>query len=155
MGKKLRKQAEKLGIIILPKTVLYARAKNIKQKQELLTLYIPDTVDAIRDYLLWNNPNLLKDRDGTKNVTHFYLASDLNLYIEIFDKPSFWTIMNPAKHAIQITIYTDNETFISGIANAVNQLWEDGILPHMDWDWIEKQFKINREDCIIAWKKFL
>ncbi len=63
--------------------------------------------------------------------------------------------MNPAKHALQISIFTKNEEHIFGVAKAVDQLWEEGILPHMDWKWIEKQFKVNCEECIENWRIYL
>lgn len=157
MGKAIREQAAQLGVLKLRETVLYARARKIRVKQEFFTVYIPDVMDAIHDYMIWHDPSLIQDRSGIKNVTYYYLAPQVKLYVEISDKPSFWTVNNPANHALQIRIFSETEEYIRGIASAVNALWDDkdGILVHMDWDWIEKQYLVKREDCIAVWKSLL
>ncbi|NVM54015.1 MAG: hypothetical protein HWN66_09975 [Candidatus Helarchaeota archaeon] len=156
MGKeKVPKQAEELGFTKFRMTILYARPQNISIRQRVLTRYIPDVIYDIRDYIARNDSSLIEEMVGTKNVTAYYLAQKMNLYVVIFDKAAFWTIMNPAKHALQINIFSNNEEHVRGIANVVNHLWVDGILAHMDWKWIEKKYKVDREDCIATWKEFL
>ncbi|NVM30706.1 MAG: hypothetical protein HWN65_17835 [Candidatus Helarchaeota archaeon] len=156
MGKgKVRLQAEELGYTNFRLTTLYARPRQIKMRQRFLMRYIPDIVPAIRDYIIWNDPSTIEVMDGTKNLKFYYVAEKIKLYVEIFDKTAFWTVMNPAKHATQINMYCNNEEIVRGIANAVNQVFEDGILAHMDWKWIEKKWKVKREDCISVWKRLL
>lgn len=155
MGKEVRKHAEKLGLTNLRLTTLYSRPRSIRQKPGFLTRYIPDLAESIRDFISWNYPPLTESKFGVKNVTYYYLAPQAELFIEIYDKPAFWTIDNPAKHALQINIFCNDEEIIHEIANVVDSIWEDGILAHMDWNRIEKSFDVKRDDCIATWKGLL
>ena len=48
MGKKIRNQANNLGLTKLRKTSLYAQAKNTRM---MAVAHAPDAADAIRNYL--------------------------------------------------------------------------------------------------------
>lgn len=153
MGKKVPKRAEELGLTKLRMTILYARPRKIRTT---FSKYVPDTADAIRDYVSPLDPSLVQGRSGGgRNNTYYYLAPEVNLYVEVADKAAGFVVVNPANHAIQISIFCDNDEHVRGIANAVNQRFADGILAHMDWKKIEKKFKVKREDCIAAWKALL
>ncbi|HUX98500.1 MAG TPA: hypothetical protein VMV49_02985 [Candidatus Deferrimicrobium sp.] len=153
MGKKIPKQAEELGITKQRLTILYARAKKIRMT---FTKYVPDTADAIRDYITLQDPTMIQDRTGGgRNNTWYYLAPQAQIYVEYFDKAAGFQIVNPSNHAVQINIFTDNLEHVRGIANAVNNCWEDGILAHMEWKKIEGKYKIKADDCIAAWKQWL
>jgi hypothetical protein len=155
MGKKLRKQAEAEGLKKQQLTVLYARARKFRST---FSKYVPDCADAIRDYLALQDQTLLQEKSGGgRNSTYYYLASQINTYIELIDKAAGFAVVNPSNHAIQINIFTENQEYIRGIANAVNSIWSDvdGILAHMDWKKIEKKFKVSRDDCIAEWNKWL
>ena len=153
MGKKVRKQAEELGLTKLRTTMLYARPRKTKMT---FSKYVPDIAHAIRDYIKLLDPSFVQaSSGGGRNNTYYYLAPQANLYVEIVDKAVGFVVINPVNHAIQISIFSDNDEHIRGIAKAVNQRFADGILAHMDWKKIEKKFKVKREDCIAAWKALL
>ncbi len=151
MGKNIRKEAEKLGLKNQQHTVLYARPREIRVT---FSKHVPDAADAIRDYIAMKDSNMEQDRSGGgRTNTFYYLASSLKLYVEVIYKAAF----SAANRTVQINIYTENEDYIRGIANAVNTLWADvnGLLANMIWPNIEKNFKVKKEDCIAEWNKWL
>ncbi len=152
---KITIQAEELGFTKFHMATLYARPNIINIRQRVLTRYVPDVIGIVRNYLLQNDPSVLEEMVGTRELTAYYLSLKLYLYAEITDKTTFWTIMNPAKHALQINIFCNDEFHVRGIANAVNKIFYDGMLIHMDWKFVEKKWQVKREDCIASWKKFL
>ena len=153
MGKKLRKEADRLGFTKLRKTVLYARAKKFRTT---FSKYVPDTADAVRDYLTLHDPTLEQARSGGgRNNTWYFLAPQIQAYVEFVDKAAGFVVLNPSNHAIEISIFCDNEEHIRGLANAVNSVWEDGILAHMDWKKITKKFKVSQDEALAEWKKWL
>jgi len=153
MGKKIRNQANNLGLTKLRKTSLYARAKNIRM---MAFSNAPDTADAIKDYLKPLDPSFVNDKSGGgRNATYYYLAPQLELYVEVISKVSGFSPHNPANHAIQINIFCEKDEYIRAIANLINQIWEDGILPHINWEKIKKKYKVNKQDAIATWNEFL
>jgi hypothetical protein len=146
MGKEIQKKAEKLGLTKLKLTILYARPKKIRMtfsKQK------PGTADTIRDYMRSVDSSFVESSSQKMRSMVFYnLASQILLYVEIEDKLAGYAAPNPANHALQIKIYSDNEEHIRGIANAINARWPDGILPHIVWDKIESKYGVKREDAI-------
>ncbi len=153
MVNEIRMQANNLGLTKLRMTLLYARPKKLRM---LFSKYKPDTADVIEDYMKLIDPSFVEGSSGgMRNITYYCLAPQEKFYVEIVDKAAGFMIVNPANHSIQISIFSDNDEHIRGIANTVNQLWEDGILPHMVWKKIEKKYKIKREDAIATWNRFL
>lgn len=139
MGKKVRKQAEELGLTKLRRTILYARPRKTRM---IFSKRVPDTADAIRDYINLLDPSFVQGSSGGgRNNTFYYLAPQANLYVEVADTAAGFVVHNPKNHAIQISIFSDNDEHIRGIANAVNQRFADGILAHMDWKKIEKKIQ--------------
>ena len=137
-------------------TVLYARTRKFRQT---FSKFIPDIGDAIRDYISFTlGSTLLQEKSGGgRNQTYYYLAPDLNLFVEVVDKMSGFTVYNCNNHLDRINIYNENDEYIRGIANAINALWSDvgGILEHVIWNKIENKFKVKKEDYIGTWKSFL
>ncbi|MHA1279116.1 MAG: hypothetical protein ACTSQI_21115 [Candidatus Helarchaeota archaeon] len=153
MGKKVLKLAKQLGLLGLPLYVLYGRAKKIRMT---FSKYVPDVADAIRDFLTLKDENLIQGRSGGgRNNSFYYLSEALQLFVQVVDKASGFVVVNPSNHAIQFNIYTKDEELVRGIAQTINQIWEDGILAHMEWKKIEKKFKVNAEDGIAQWNKWL
>lgn len=139
MGKKVRKRAGELGLTKLRMTILYARPRKMRM---IFSKYVPDTADAIRDYVSTLDPSFVQSSSGGgRNNTYYYLAPQANLYVEVADKATGFALPNPANHAIQINIFSDNDEHIREIADAVNQQFADGILAHMDWKKTEKNSK--------------
>ena len=153
MVHEIRKQANNLGLTKLRMTLLYARPKKLSL---LFAKHKPDTADVIQDYMKLIDPSSVESSSGgARNSTYYCLAPQEKFYVEIIDKAAGIWVASPANHALQISIFSDNDEHIRGIANTVNQRWEDGILPHMDWKKIEKKYKVKREDAIATWNHFL
>ena len=150
MGKKVRKKAESLGLKKQRHTILYACPRRTRTTYSRA---VPDVADAIRDYVTLLDPTMLQDRSGGIHNDYYYLAASFNLYVEVIGTAAF----NLANRIQQINIYTENEEYIRGVANAVNSLWDDagGLLAHMVWKTVEKKFKVSQEACIAEWKKWL
>jgi len=153
MGKEIQKQAEKLGLTRLKLTILYARPKNVRMTFSKLK---PGTADTIRDYMKTIDPSFVESSSRKmRNMVFYNLAPQVNLYVEIEDKLAGYAAPNPANHALQIKVYSDNEEHIRGIANAINARWPEGILTHIIWDKIESKYGVKREDAIATWKELL
>ncbi len=156
MGEKVRKRAERLGLIKLRPTILYGRPKKIRR---MASKGKPDIADAIRDYMRLLDPNSVEDssmRMKSMSVTYYSIAPQANLYVEVLLKIAGLSIkVKPVNWALQISIFSDNNEHIRGIANAVNQIWEDKILAHIDWKIVEKKYNVKRKDCIAAWNAII
>ena len=152
MGKKIRDQAEKLGLTKLRTTILYARPRKIRM---MAFKSKPDIADIIRNYMKELDSSFVDDGSGgAKNMTFYCLAPNANLYVEIADR-AVYPQVKPGNHAIKISIFSDKDEHIRGIANVVNQRWEDGIIPNMNWSKIESTYNIKKEDVIAAWNHLL
>lgn len=145
---KYRKNAEKLGLTELPKVVLYARPRKIRQTASKI---VPRCNRVIKEYIKQLDPSLI---EGRSRSTYYCIAPQINLYVEIYDKV-FTMIYNPGEHCLKVSIFSDNSGYIREVAKILNQQWEDGILAHMDWPKIEKVYNVNREDCITIWNEIL
>jgi len=153
MVHKIRKQANNLGLTKLRMTLLYARPKKVRL---IFSKHKPDVADVIQDYMKLIDPSFVESSSGgARHSTYYCLAPQEKFYVEIVDKAAGFIVANSANHALQINIFSDNDEYIRGIANTVNQQWEDGILPNMVWEKIEKKYKIKREDAISTWNRFL
>ncbi|HUX99964.1 MAG TPA: hypothetical protein VMV49_10460 [Candidatus Deferrimicrobium sp.] len=153
MGSKVRQQADSLGITQQQLTTLYAQAHRYRRTA---SKFIPDVGDEIRDFMTLINPAIAQDKaGGGRNFTFHYLSIIANLYVEVVDKSAGLVAANPSNRAIQINIYSNNEEYIQGIAKAVNQVFENGMLANIDWKKIEKTFKVKSEDCIATWNTLL
>jgi hypothetical protein len=153
MVNKLRKEADNIGLTKQRLTQIYARARHIRMT---FTKYIPDTTDAIRDYVNLLDSTFKQDRSGGgRNNSFYYLSTVANIYVEVFDKAAGFAVTNPDNHAMQINIYSNNDEHVRGMAKAVNGIFEDGMLAHLDWKKIEGKFKIKSEDCIKVWNALL
>lgn len=156
MGKKrILEEVRALGLTKQHLTILYARPRKLRRT---FAKIVPDIADAVRDHIAFLDSSFIQARSGgVRTNSFYYLAANIKLYVEVFDKAAGFVTHNPANHAIQINIFSDNEQNVRGIANVVNSIWadSDGLLAHMDWKRIEKKFKVKREDCIAAWKALL
>ena len=88
------------------------------------------------------------------------MATEMNIYVEVVDTTT--TRVYPStrdyrgdKHVNKIDIYTNNEDHVRAIAKSINAIWDDGIIPHIDFKKIEKNFKIGKEEIINQWNAFL
>jgi len=164
MGKGLKKEAMQLGLTKLPKYTFYGRPKKIKMKfykpdTLIITRYPfwkPDTAYVIENWMTSIDPSCaMKKSPGARSFNFFYMSTQLGVYVEVYNKIAGVSPFNPDNYVSQIDIYTNNEDHVRAIAKGFNSLWDDGILPHIDFKKIEKKFKVGKEDVIKQWNAFL
>jgi len=168
--KKLRQLAEGLGLTKLPTTVLYGRPSRVDRitrfGEDVLSLIsgiyakmkIPDIIVALTKYCkeTLNDPSFKQAGPSAGRTSRTsYLAPESNVYIELVNKIAGVLALRASNLVTEITIYANNEKYITEIANVVNRLFKDGILANMIWDKVEDKFNVNRDDCIATWKSLL
>jgi len=152
MVEKIRQQADELGITQLRKTVLYGHPTKTRRT---FSRVVPNFDREMRDYLAQFDPTVIDGRaGGVKAHTYYLLAPQVKVYIEDTSKLTGWAD-KALSHALRITIYSDNDEYLQGIVNLLNELWDGKILDNIVWKKIQKAYKVNKEDCIATWKELL
>jgi len=150
MGKQIQKEAFRLGLTNLPKYTFYAQPKKVKR---MFSKFKTDTAYTVENWMKRVDPSFsMKESIGLR---FFYMSTQLGVYIELFSKKAKGSRYNPDNWVSQIDIYTNNEDHVRAIAKSINSLWDDGILPHTDFNKIEKKFKVGKEEVINQWNAFL
>jgi len=157
MGKKLQKEAMQLGLTNLPKYTLYAQPRKVKGKASKTK---PDIAYVLENWMTSIDPSAKMDESGGgRRSGYYYIAPGINIYVEVADKISgAKTIVgahNAENHVTKIDIYTNSEDHVRAIAKDTNALWDDGMVPHLNFKKIEKKFNIGQEDVIKQWNAFL
>ena len=118
--------------------------------------FVPNTANEIRVHLtsLDRTTKFGISRPDRKK-SFYYLAPELKVFVEVESRITGFTAFIAKNHINRINIYCDNEEYIKGIAHAVSDLFIGGIVNDMNWEKIEKKFKVSREECISAWKVVL
>ena len=152
MGKKLQKEAMRLGLTDLPKYTFYAQPRKTKVK---FSKTKPDFAYIVEDWMKSVDPSTAQDETGAGvNNTFYYMAPQIGVYVEIADKVGLFAF-SPDKHVSKIDIYTNTEDHVRTIVKKINAIWDDGILPHLDFKRLENKYKVGREDIISGWNAFL
>ncbi len=153
MGKRIRRQAEKLGLFHFPTTTLYARPWKLRPTFSML---VGDIVDVIRDYLRKIDPYLLLDRSGAgRSNTHYFLAPQAFVYVEIIRKTAGMNANDPGNMVTKIDIFSKYHAHVINIASRVDSIFPNGILAHLDWNKIENKFLVSRDAGIATWHSLL
>ncbi|TFG00164.1 MAG: zinc-ribbon domain-containing protein [Promethearchaeota archaeon] len=152
MGNPIRAQAEKLGLTVLPKTVLYAQPSGVRQT---LVRCTPNIDRTVQNYIKQLDPSFIKGRSGgVASHTYSIISPKERIYLE--DTVVFAGVARRAEnHVLKITIYTDDEEKRNKIAQVINDIFYDGMLANIDWNKIEKKYNVRREDCIKTWQMVL
>ena len=85
----------------------------------------------------------------------FILNKEIGIFVEINCRISGMKIRKGSNHILRINIYSDDEKYIKGIANAVNNHFAGGVLANIHWDKMKKVFKVDKEEVIASWNKIL
>jgi hypothetical protein len=153
VGSKCQKQANQLGLTQLRLTTLYAHSKT-----QRLTYgkSVPDTADIVRDLINLEDTTFIQDRAGNpKDEIYYYLSQKAQIYVEIFHKLAGFNFKPPTNNVNKINIFCNNEGMIRKIAQTINNVFEDGMLAHLDWKRFEEKYKVKAEDITAEWKKWL
>jgi hypothetical protein len=156
MGSKLQKQAQQLGLDKLRHIILYAHPNKLRMT---FGKSVPDVIDAIRDYIATQDSKVTIDKSGGgRYISHYIIAPKAQIYIDVLiDMQGAIVVkaVNPSNMAMQINIYSDNDQYVRGIANAINIIYEDGMLAHLELKKFEEKFQAKQEAIIAEWKKWL
>ncbi len=154
MGKEVQSQAKELGLINLPRYTFYAQPKTFKVK---FSKFKPGMAFLLENWIknLDSTATISEAMLGGRSSGYYYLAPQINLYVEILDKISGYFAYSEDNHVNKIDIYTNNQDYVKAIVKIINDLWDDGILSHLNTKKIEKTFKVKGEDIINAWNSFL
>ncbi len=153
MGKGARKKAISLGFTNFRETILFCRPKKIRM---MFSKYMPDTADAVKEYLKQIDPTTeVTSSGGGRNNTFYMLAPQAQLYVELADKMAGMAVPNSNNHVIKMNIFCNNDEYIHAIANTAYYRWDDGLLNHIDLKKIEKKYKVKSEDVLAAWKAII
>ncbi len=155
MGKGVKKEAMQLGLTNLPKYTFYCQPKKVKAKGSKVK---PDIAYVVENWMPSIDPSTKMSESGGRTSEYFYLAPGINTYVEvtsrIFAKSSF-TMYNADKQVAKFDIYTNNEEHVRAIAKDTNAIWDDGMIPHLNFEKLEKKFKVGKEEVINQWNAFL
>lgn len=153
MGSKVQKQAQQIGFTKFRLVQLYGRPRRIRRT---FSKVIPDLVDAIRDYIAMQDAAVIMDKSGGgRNFSFHILSQKAQIFTEAIIKMAGFAAIDPSNYAMQINIYSNNDQIVRGIANAVNTLYEDGMLAHLEFNKFENKYQVKQEAIIAEWKKWL
>jgi len=154
MSGEFQSQAKKLGFIDLPRYTFYAQPKKSKV---MFSKFKPDIAYLVEDWMknLDSTTTSSESALGARSSGYYYLAPQINVYVEIVDKISGYFAYSEDNHVNKIDIYTNNQDYIKAIVKGINDTWDGGILSHLNIKKIEKKFKVKGEDIIAAWNSFL
>ncbi|MBY8990282.1 MAG: hypothetical protein KGD58_05970 [Candidatus Lokiarchaeota archaeon] len=149
----LKKQADSLGLTKLPKYTFYCQPKGIKKK---FSTTKPRFIYSIEDYLKGLDQSVQEGDSGSaRTVKSHILAPQAGLFLETISKIAGFSAMSADNYVSEINIYTENTDLVKNIVKILNNQWEDGIIPHIDFNKIQKKFGVKRDDVINAWNSFL
>ena len=153
MGKKVQSQAKQLGLTNQPQYTFYGQPKKMKVKFSKIK---PDFAYIVEDWMKSVDPSTTTSESAhARSSDYYYLAPQINLYVEVNDKLSGFFAYSEDNHVCKIDIYTNNEDHVRTIIRSFNAQWDDGIVPHLNLKKLEKKYKVKGEDIVNAWNSFL
>jgi len=155
MGKKLQKEAKKLGLTNLPKYTFYAQPRKIKWK---FSKTKPDIAYELENWMTSNDPSSKMDESMSgsgRSSGYYYIAPGINIYVEVADKTSGRNFRSEDNHVNKVDIYTNNEDHVRAIAKVINAIWDDGMVAHLNFEKFEKKFEVGKKDILSTWNAFL
>ncbi|MFW9818931.1 MAG: hypothetical protein ACFFE5_04925 [Candidatus Thorarchaeota archaeon] len=154
MGREAQSRAKKLGMMSKPQYTFYYSPRKVKAKFSKIK---PDVAYLIEDWIKQVDPSSIisESTTGGRSAKFFYLAPQINVYIEILDKISGYLAYSTDNHVNKIDIYTDNQDYVKAIVQGINNIWEDGLINNLRYKKLRSKFKVREEDIANAWKSFL
>ena len=105
-----------------------------------------------------NDPSSKMDESFSgsgRSSGYYYIAPGINIYIEVADKTSGRNFRKEDNHVTKIDIYTSNEDHVRAIAKVINDIWDDGMVAHLNFNKFEKKFEVGKDDILSTWNTFL
>ena len=153
MGKKVQKMANQLGLLNQPKYTFYVQPRKIKGKFSRVR---PDVSYIIEDWMGNIDSTAAYSETTTGRTYRFYhIAPELKVFVDILDKISGGLAWIETSHSTQIDIYTTNEDYVRALVKILNGIWDDGMVPHLNIEKLEKKFNVKGDDIIKVWNSFL
>jgi len=97
----------------------------------------------------------MSESGGARTSGYYSLAPQFNVYVEIIDKISGYLAWSEDNHVNKIDIYTNNEDYVKELVKIINNIWDGGIVAHLNLKKLEKKYKVRGEDIVNAWNTFL
>ena len=145
----------KLGLTNLPKYTFYTQPRKVKAKASKVK---PDIAYVVEEWMTKIDPSTKMSESGGRTSDYFYLAPGINTYVEVksrmFAKSRF-TMYNADKQVTKFDIYSNDEDHVRALANGINAIWDDGMILHLNFEKLEKKFKVGKEDIMSSWNTFL
>lgn len=155
MGKGVKKEAIQLGLTNLPKYTFYCQPKKVKAKASKVK---PDIAYVVENWMPSIDPSTKMSESGGRTSEYFYLAPGINTYVVVTSRmfaKSRFTMYKADKQVTKFDIYTNNEEHVRAIVGNMNAIWDDGMIPHLNFEKLEKKFKVGKEEVINQWNAFL
>ena len=155
MGKGVKKEAMQVGLMDLPKYTFYCQPKKVKAQFSKVK---PDIAYVVENWITNIDPSTKMGNTSGRTVEYQYLAPGINAYVEVTSRlfaKSRFTMYNADKQVAKIDIYTNNEDHVRTIAKDINAIWDDGMPPHLNFEKLQKKFKVGKEDAMSTWNTFL
>jgi len=155
MGKNVKKEAMQLGLMNLPKYTFYCQPKKVKAQFSKVK---PDIAYAVENWITSIDPSTKMGDTSGRTTEYFYLAPGVNTFAEVTSRmfaKSRFTMYNADKQVVKFDIYTNNEDHVRTIVKDINAIWDDGMIPHLNFEKLAKKFKVGKDDIINAWNAFL
>lgn len=142
MGKKVQKRAIQLGLLNQPKYTFYAQPRKIKGKFSRVRPHISYKIENWMGRI--DSSVAYSETTSGRSYKFYHLAPELKIYVEIFDK-LHGIAWDANKHVTKIDIYTTNEDYVRALAKTLNDIWDDGMVPHLNIKKLEKKFKVREK----------
>jgi hypothetical protein len=89
-----------------------------------------------------------------RKIRFCVLSPQAGVFIEVDDQIA-GMIDIPENHVYKMDIYAENVDSVKQVVKLINEQWEDGIIPNLDFGKIEKKFKVSAEEVTNGWNQFL
>lgn len=150
----LKEQAENLGFTNFPMYTFYGQPQGLKQETWKVK---PKFVNSVSEWMKSSDPSVEESSPGQSLRTIFFylLAPQLGVFVKVADLVAGYNAKKAKNHVYKMDIYTENENFVRDIVRIINDQFQDGILPNLNFEKLEKKFNVGRDDITNTWKRFL
>jgi len=124
-----------------------------EKKNELIK---PDFAYTVENWMKSLDPTTIMSESvtGVRSAGFYYLAPQLNVYVEIVDKMKGAYVYSEDNHVCKIDIHTNNEDYVKGLIKSFNDQWDNGIVANLNLKKLEQKFKVRGEDIVNAWNSW-
>ncbi len=160
--KKILNEVIQLGLKDSPKYTFYGKRKGgsiikTETKGHIFSHNVPKLIIRITNWLIDIDASTEQSESGSgsgRKITFYVLSPQAGIFIEVDDQIA-GTLDIPGNHVYKMDIYTQNADLVKQVVKIINEQWDDGIIPHLDFGKIEKKYKVSTEEVTNGWNQFL